>query len=269
MLDAFPNAKLTCLDKDKEAIEFGDLNFKRYTEEGRLKLYHTDWISFSKAFTEVQFDAILLDLGVSSPQLDTQERGFSFYKDGQLDMRMNQEQISTAKDIVNSYSLNQLIELFKKKGEVFRPNKVASSIVRERRKRPINTTKELSDLIVRADGWRKKGRHPATQYFQALRLEVNHELEELEETLPLFFERLKDKGRMIVISFHSLEDRIVKTFFQERERQEKGFRVNKKVLKPSFEEKNLNPRSRSAKMRVIEKGMLKKKQKMKNKGPKK
>ena len=254
VLENFPKVVVTALDRDEEAIEFGKIFFKSYTKERRLSFYQAHWLSFSEELREESFDLVLLDLGVSSPQLDEAQRGFSFYKDGPLDMRMNQDQLCTAKDIINSYDVQKLMKLFLEKGEIFRPQKVAHAISKRRKEKKFKTTEELAHFIADIEGWRKKGHHPATKYFQALRLEVNQELEQLTSSLPYFFQALTDGGRFIVISFHSLEDRIVKTFFRQMENGNEGFRVNKKVLKPTEQEKKENPRARSAKMRVFQKG---------------
>ncbi len=254
LLEYFPKVVIRAWDCDSEAIEFGKKYFESYTKEKRLNLEHTHWSVSCETLRAQEFDFVLLDLGVSSPQLDEAKRGFSFYKDGPLDMRMDKRQQIKAKDIVNSYSLDRLIEIFQKKGEIKGPKKIAYFLLEERKKKPFETTKELSCFIESIEGWRKKGFHPATQFFQAIRLEVNQELEELQKNLPLFFHSLKIGGRFVVISFHSLEDRIVKHFFRDKEREKKGFRVHKKIIRPTEEERTQNPRSRSAKMRVFEKG---------------
>ena len=254
LLENFPKVRIAAWDCDKEAIEFGKNHFQSYTKEARLSLHHKRWDLGCEDLKENEFDMVLLDLGVSSPQLDEPERGFSFYKEGPLDMRMDQSQNLRAQDIVNTYGLESLIELFQSKGEVQRPQKVAHGILKRRKEKRFETTTELSEFIETLEGWRKKGFHPATQFFQALRLEVNDELEQFKKTLPFFFRSLKDKGRIITISFHSLEDRIAKKCFQELQKEKKGFKIYKNVLTPSDEEKQQNPRSRSAKMRVFQKG---------------
>ncbi len=161
------------------------------------------------------FDVILLDLGVSSPQLDEAERGFSFYHDGPLDMRMNQQLPHTAADIVNTWPEVELIELFTELGEIRRPQRVVRAIVNDRKEKPFSTTRDLSGLIERVEGWQRKGHHPATRYFLGLRMAVNNELSGLESCLPELMRSLTPNGRLIIITFHSLEDRIVKYAFKE------------------------------------------------------
>lgn len=192
------------------------------------------------------FDFILLDLGMSSYQIHQPERGFSFYLEGPLDMRMNQDSDLTAAYVVNHYSANDLMRIFKDFGEIRNPKPVVDAILRYRQKKTIETTKELSWLIEKTEGWKIKGFHPATLYFQALRIEVNQELKRLQSALKMLPERLKTNGRICIITFHSLEDRIVKNIFKESP----WFKpVTKKVIKPTRDEIRFNPRSRSAKLR--------------------
>lgn len=246
----FPGLKIWGMDQDDEAISAGNtLNLNHLT------LVHGNFSEFdSKITDQTSFDGILLDLGVSSPQLDNAERGFSFYHDGPLDMRMDRSQKATAADIVNTWDEDELIELFKNLGEVRNPFRVVKAIVHDRKVTPFTTTRQLAGMIERVSGWRKKGFNPATQYFMALRLQVNGELRVLEETLPKLMNALTDKGRAVVITFHSLEDRIVKNIFKNN--PELGRPVSKKVVKPSREEEKSNPRSRSAKLRAFERGAL-------------
>ena len=199
-----------------------------------------------------KFDMVLLDLGVSSPQLDQADRGFSFNKEGPLDMRMNQRSGETAADIVNTFSQEDLISIFHKYGEIQNPARVVRAIVNDRGINPFVSTLQLAGLIERVDGWHKKGFHPATQYFMALRLVINRELEVIEKVLPLLMNQMQDQGRISVITFHSLEDRIVKNLFRD---SDTGFLVNKKVIVPSEEECKMNSRARSAKLRIFQKGV--------------
>ncbi len=194
---------------------------------------------------------ILLDLGVSSPQLDQGARGFSFNKDGPLDMRMNQKATQSAANLINELEFDELMQLFKTYGEIENPFHVVKAIVADRVETPFATTLQLASLIERVDGWTKKGFHPATQYFMALRLVVNQELQILQEAIPLLIRQLHDGGLFSIITFHSLEDRIVKNLFKD---DENGFLVNKKVIVPSEEECKLNVRARSAKLRIFQKG---------------
>lgn len=256
MMSAFPQAKMIAFDWDEEAIKFGSEKFAGDIASGRLQLARANFQDFAKErerFVGVKFDRMLLDLGVSSPQLDQAHRGFSFYQDGPLDMRMDQRLTTTAADLVNEMDEQDLARLFIEYGEVQRPFRIVNAIVKDRRERkPFETTKELASMIERVDGWQKKGSHPATRYFMALRLKVNEELDGLSRSLPALIDALADGGRLAVITFHSLEDRIVKQIFKQH--LHVGRLVNKKVIKPSDEEIKMNPRARSAKLRAFEKG---------------
>ncbi len=212
-----------------------------------------------------------MDLGVSSPQFDDETRGFSYRNDAILDMRMNQEQTLTAKDIVNTYSLEDLTHIFKEYGEDKYSYQIAKEIVKSRLSRPINTTFDLVELIKKVKPNKelaKKG-HPAKQIFQALRIEVNDEINNLKNVLDDVLNSLNEKGRLAVITFHSLEDRIVKEKFKsltsiigsrhnvytrpEDEQKLKFKLINKKPIVATMDELNENNRSKSAKLRVIEK----------------
>ncbi|MBR3594499.1 MAG: 16S rRNA (cytosine(1402)-N(4))-methyltransferase RsmH [Clostridia bacterium] len=215
-----------------------------------------------------KFDGLLLDLGVSSHQLDTAERGFSFHNDAPLDMRMSQEGISAA-DIVNEMSEEELSKIFFDYGEEKFARKIASSIVRERQNGRIETTLQLADIISNSvPAAYKRNGHPARKCFQAIRIAVNGELDCIETTINSAFEHLNVGGRIAIITFHSLEDRIVKRCFSELckgcvcppdipicvcGRTPKGQLVSRKPIQPSDEELKINQRSRSAKLRVIEK----------------
>jgi 16S rRNA (cytosine1402-N4)-methyltransferase len=239
-------------DQDLAAIEQANKDWKTQIELGQIKVFHQNFNEFiNENANQQKFDMVLLDLGVSSPQLDLAERGFSFNKEGPLDMRMNQTSGKTAADIINTYGLEDLIQIFKSYGEVINPARVVRAIINDRQVKPFVSTLQLAGLIERVDGWQKKGFHPATQYFMALRLVINRELEVIQSVLPLLIKQMQDKGRISVITFHSLEDRIVKNIFKE---SSEGFLVNKKVIVPSEEECKINPRSRSAKLRIFQKG---------------
>ena len=201
-----------------------------------------------------KFDIILADLGVSSPQLDIAERGFSFRKDGPLDMRMNPAQEKTAADIVNFANKSELMQILIEFGEEKRgfAERIVSKIIEVRKKRRIETTTQLADLIlsVHKGGWQKT--HPATRTFQAIRIAVNNELQQVEEVLGLLPKLLNHGGRVGIITFHSLEDKLVKNYFKEDSKKglESKFQiVTKKPLDGAKEDAN-NPRARSAKLRV-------------------
>jgi 16S rRNA (cytosine1402-N4)-methyltransferase len=254
LLEAVPQARLTGFDQDLAAIEHAQKEFADFAASGRFQIHHFNFHDIAK-FKEGPaegFDVILLDLGVSSPQLDTPERGFSFYHDGPLDMRMNQAQEKSAADVVNTWSEVELSELFSEYGEIRRPQRVVRAIVNDRREKPFATTRELGSLIERVEGWSKKGHHPATRYFLALRMAVNNELAGLEACVPDLLRALSPNGRLLIITFHSLEDRIIKYAF--RERREFGRPLFKKVIVPSREEERDNPRARSAKLRIFQRG---------------
>ncbi len=196
------------------------------------------------------FDLILADFGVSSPQLDMEERGFSFKHDAPLDMRMDRRQALTAKDVVNKYSERELAEIFIKYGEE-KPGH-AKLLAREIvHRRPINTTKELAEIIAQKSRYSKT--HPATKVFQAIRIEVNSELEQIEKTLPLLPKLLNQNGRLGIITFHSLEDRLVKDFMKDAsshgEESELTIMTKKPIIAKNVE-LVINPRARSAKLRV-------------------
>ncbi|MCB0357723.1 MAG: 16S rRNA (cytosine(1402)-N(4))-methyltransferase RsmH, partial [Bdellovibrionales bacterium] len=205
-------------------------------------------------FAEHLPDLILLDLGVSSPQLDVSERGFSFYNEGPLDMRMDLQQELTAATIINEWSEQELSDLFYQLGEIRFPNKVVRAIAAKRREHPITTTMELSELIQRTDGWRKKGKHPATQYFLALRLRVNNELENIQDSIETMVDLLSPGGWLMIISFHSVEDRIVKNLFKSF--KPLGKNLTKKVIQAERLEIKNNPRARSAKLRIFQKNLI-------------
>ncbi|MCB0366785.1 MAG: 16S rRNA (cytosine(1402)-N(4))-methyltransferase RsmH [Bdellovibrionaceae bacterium] len=261
LMAEFPQMRTFALDQDEEAIAYGQEHFQRELASGHLVLCRANFReveSLQERFSEFHggagFDLILLDLGVSSPQLDRGDRGFSFYHDGPLDMRMDQRGEVTAEDIINNWNPDELSDLFRELGEVRSPGRVVNAIIEERRKQAFRTTRELASLIERCLGWRKKGHHPATQYFLALRLEVNRELDVVKEVIPQLVELLRDSGRLMIITFHSLEDRIVK--YALRDLCDRGFLVNKKVIQAPWGEAKKNPRARSAKLRVFQKGEL-------------
>ena len=217
-------------------------------------------------------DGILLDLGVSSYQLDTAERGFTYREDVPLDMRMDQRQEKTARDIVNTYSEAQLFHMIRDYGEDQFAKNIARHIVMARERKPIETTFELTDVIKAAipAKVRAKGGHPSKKTFQAIRIELNRELDVLKGTLDEMIDLLGDEGRICIITFHSLEDRIVKTAFNKNEKpctcppsfpvcvcgkKSKGRHVTRKPVLPSQEELACNSRSASAKLRIFERAV--------------
>ncbi|HSX27306.1 MAG TPA: 16S rRNA (cytosine(1402)-N(4))-methyltransferase RsmH [Patescibacteria group bacterium] len=239
------------VDRDQQAIDY--LN-QRFAASG-AQVVHRDFLSTSRELLarNRQFDLILADLGVSSLHLDTASRGFSLQKQGPLDMRMDQGQTLTAESIVNSYSEADLAKVLKRLGEEPKAYQIARLIVSAR---PIKTTKELAELVYRAWSGGKSGKrriHPATRTFQALRLAVNDELSQLEQALPIWLELLAPGGRIVVISFHSLEDRLVKQKFAEvsGNRYDAILKLlTKQPVTGSHSEVVFNPRARSAKLRA-------------------
>ena len=260
ILSHYPSCFVIALDRDRYSIKWGVENVKPHFPKKSFHLIHANFHQYSHLMEchfplfmkTIGFDIIIIDLGVSSPQLDRADRGFSFYKPGPLDMRMDRTQSFLASDIVNYWSEKQLMNLFYSYGVVRNVRSVVTALVKERKKAPLKTTKQLADLIVKKQGWKKKGVHPATAYFLALRLKVNNELEGLSESLPKMINSLNNFGRIFVVTFHSLEDRIVKNLFKMKDKNE-GNHLTKKVIVPNREEVKNNPRARSAKLRVFEK----------------
>ena len=245
--------KYIALDQDKEAIAFAEENFSEAVNNKELEIFHTNFSNFEqveRALKGRNPEAVFLDLGVSSPQLNDPKRGFSFYHEGPLDMRMNQDLEVTAADILNQESLEELRKIFLTYGEIYAPQRLLNAIDEKRSDFLFLKTIEFSSLIEKVCGWKKKGNHPATQYFQALRLYVNKELESLDEALKKYQEILIPGGLFAVITFHSLEDRRVKYSFKQ---SKLGKPINKKVIKPTDKEVGENRRSRSAKLRFFKK----------------
>jgi 16S rRNA (cytosine1402-N4)-methyltransferase len=252
ILNHFPQVQAVAMDRDPEAIAYAQQQFASEIAEGRLVLEHGNFVDFSLEKYRDSFDGMLIDLGVSSPQLDQGHRGFSFYREGPLDMRMDNSQGATAAQILAGYSEEELENVFRNLGEIQRPMRIVRAIVHDRDSKPFVTTRDLASLVERIEGWHKKGFHPATQYFMALRLEVNQELEAVKQALVPLIYGLKTSGRLAVLTFHSLEDRIVKNLFKEQ--LELGAPVFKKVVQPEWAEQKENPRARSAKLRIFERG---------------
>lgn len=256
---------LLALDRDPDAVKVATERLKNYP----AKVVNSRFSEMNTVLYENGFhgaDGILLDLGVSSYQLDTAERGFSYQKDAPLDMRMSKEG-ATAADLVNTYTTEDLCSIFKDYGEEKFAYRIACKIVSERQKRPINTTVRLAELIASAvPAAARRDGHPARRCFQALRIAVNSELEQLETALDKAFELLNPDGVLAIITFHSLEDRMVKQCFKKYctgctcppdfpvcvcGKTPRGRLYTKKPIEPSEEEISENPRSRSAKLRVI------------------
>lgn len=239
------------VDRDPEAIATAR---QRLTANGdQLVLRQGRFSELSCLAREagiVRFSGILFDLGVSSHQLEDPKRGFSFRLEGPLDMRMDPSLAVTAADLINGLGKNELSKLFFKLGEERRSRRLASAIINRRQLKPIRTTGELAGLIRETGGWRRGQLHPATQVFLALRIAVNDELNELKKALGQVEGLLETGGRVVVISFHSLEDRIVKDFLK---KQSNFKTLTKKPVRPGEEEITLNPQARSAKLRAAEK----------------
>ncbi len=239
------------VDRDKKAIEYLT---KKFASNG-TKFMRMDFVSAANKLANEnrQFNLILADLGVSSPHLDIASRGFSFKHDGPLDMRMDQSQELTAEIIVNTWPEEKIANLLKVYGEEPKSRKIAKSIIEGR---PFSSTTQLASNIAAAVNKKGSKKHPATKSFQALRIAVNNEMQLLEEALPLWLKLLKPGGRLGIISFHSLEDRVVKNFFKEKSgnRYDAELAVlTKNPITATSEELDLNPRSRSAKLRVAAK----------------
>lgn len=270
ILSRIPKGHLYAFDLDSEAIEQSRSRLQKIGDN--FTLIHAPFEALAEMLDEQgagEVDGILMDLGVSSPQFDDPQRGFSYRFDARLDMRMDQEQALDAWTIVNTYPAKELTRILREYGEEPFAGKIASSIVSARAQKPINTTFELVDVIkaaLPASVLRKKG-HPAKQTFQALRMEVNRELPQLQTALQKGMQRLKPGGRMAVITFHSLEDRIVKRAFASVALPKKTDRrlpaagdeklkyrlINKKPVVASEEELEINLRAHSAKLRGVEK----------------
>jgi len=247
-----PNGKLLGIDRDQANLDRAKKNLASYSKQ--IDLVHDNYLNLKQIAYDRGFypaDAILLDIGFSSVHIEDSDRGFSFQHQGPLDMRYDQSQGQTAADIINEWSVNELTEIFRKLGEERHARKIAIAIARTRRHEPIQTTTDLANLISNAIPTQRGKIHPATRVFQALRIAVNDELAVLEQALPQALGTLKPGGRLAVISFHSLEDRIVKHTFKEFDGTKIKI-ITKKPVIATKEETKENPRSRSAKLRVAE-----------------
>ena len=259
------------IDQDRHAIEAAQERLEKF--EDRIILYQDNFANVKNVLEKVKVlkvNGIVLDLGVSSYQLDEAERGFSYMQDGPLDMRMDPEGLRSAQNVINEYSEEDLARIIKEYGEERWAKRIARFIVEERKKKPFTTTMELVEVIKKAvpKGARRDGPHPAKRTFQAIRIEVNQELAILEQSIKDMVDVLDTGGRLCIITFHSLEDRIVKQTFRHLEnpcicppdfpicicgKQPVAKIITRKPILPTNEEIGKNPRARSAKLRILEK----------------
>lgn len=262
--------RLIGIDQDGDALEAARKRLEEF--EDKITLVRSNYCEIETILKDLEVekvDGIVLDLGVSSYQLDNLERGFSYKSDAALDMRMDQRQTKSAYDVVNDYSENDLYRIIKDYGEDKFAKNIAKHIVKARENGPIETTSQLSDIIKAAIPMKvqAKGGHPAKKTFQAIRIEVNEELKVLKDSLDFMIDHLNPGGRICIITFHSLEDRIVKTKFKENEnpctcppdfpicvcgKESKGKVITRKPIIPSDQEIELNSRSKSSKLRIFE-----------------
>ena len=260
------DAQVIALDQDPQAIEAA----KTLQDDPRFDIIHTPFSNLQQVLEQRQLTGkvtgILFDLGVSSPQLDDAERGFSFMRDGPLDMRMDTTRGETAAEWLNRAEKDEISWVLKEYGEERFARKIASAIVMDREKEPFVRTKQLADMIARVSPVKEKHKHPATRTFQAIRIHVNKELEQIEQALEASLSALKQDGRLVVISFHSLEDRLVKRFIRKHSEgkqvpaglpvtdaeinKDKSLEKVGKAIKPGKHEVSLNPRARSSVLRI-------------------
>lgn len=265
------DGKLIGIDRDEEALKAASLRLSRFKE--KLTLVHSNFSSIKNVLQEIgvgKIDGMMMDLGVSSPQLDNPERGFSYMNDAPLDMRMDKDSPLTAGEIVNHYTEDELRIIIQEYGEEKWASRIAAFIVRARESKPISSTFELVEIIKNAipASARREGPHPAKRTFQAIRIAVNRELDEIENAIPHIVDILNPGGRLCIITFHSLEDRIVKESFRRManpctcppelpvcvcNKKPEIRIVTRKPIIPCSNEVEQNPRSRSAKLRVAEK----------------
>ena len=260
------NGRLVGVDKDPQAIAYAR---ERFGGDARFSIWHGSFADMDRAAADYagRVTGVLLDLGVSSPQLDQAERGFSFMQDGPLDMRMDTSRGMSAADWVNSEAEAELARVFKEYGEERFARRMAAAIVRRRAEKPFERTLDLAEVVKAANPAWEKGKHPATRVFQAIRIHINGELDDLQVALEKSLQLLALGGRLVIISFHSLEDRMVKRFIRDKERGPKlprglpvmdseiakTLRSVGKAIKADAGEVDENLRSRSAVMRVAEK----------------
>lgn len=268
VLQTGKKVKIVAFELDGENLQIAKERLAEWS--GQVTFINDNFANIKTDLEEAgvqKIDGVMLDLGLSSPQVDLAERGFSFAKDGALDMRFGKHQKVTAADVVNTYSAEQLNKIFREYGEERWAKKIALEIVKRRLEKPFERTLELADFVAKIVRGKKEKIHPATRVFQALRIEVNNELGSLEVVLQDSLEKMAPKARLAVVSYHSLEDRIVKNFFRDAAREfinlpdelqtrylEPKLRlISKKPIVPSAEEIKANPRARSAKLRIAEK----------------
>lgn len=269
ILKRLSNGTLIGIDRDMDAIRESAKKLEQYEKNNNVILIHGNHENIPSILDSLEIkkvDGVLLDLGMSSYQIDNGKRGFSYINDGPLDMRMDESQELTAKKIVNEYSKEELVEIFKKYGEERFADKIANAIIKKREEKEISTTQELVDIIDRVKPFSKKG-HKAKQVFQALRIEVNSEIKNLTDSIIEIIKRINKGGRLTIITFHSLEDKAVKEAYKKAEGEcicppnfpicvcnpiKLGKIVNKKAILPSKVEQEENSRSKSAKLRVFE-----------------
>jgi 16S rRNA (cytosine1402-N4)-methyltransferase len=268
LIESSPDGQVLGLDRDDEALAATRERLHRF--EGRFIARQASFADAKDILTEIGWNSVdgaILDLGVSSHQIDSPERGFTFRAMARLDMRMDRRQSLDAHEIVNSFAAEQLERILRDYGEEPQARRIARAIVAGRKQHPLETTAQLVQIIERVKGRGRRDHHPATQVFQALRIAVNQELEQLEHFLEHGYDLLRPGGRMVVISFHSLEDRVVKRAFRKWNRaclcppralscrcgwSQKVKLLTKKPIVPSAIEIQSNPRARSAKMRAVE-----------------
>lgn len=253
-----PDGKVIAIEWDSEIAKKLELKVKSLKLKENIKVVNDSYANLKEILIKEgieKIDGIVLDLGFSSVHLEESGRGFSFQKDEPLDMRYNTESGETAAEIINSYNEKDLADIIYKYGEEGFSRQIAKKIVEERRKKRILTTMELAEMVKSAvPAFYRKGKiNCATKTFQALRIAVNGEFENIENVLPQIVEVLNQGGRAAIISFHSLEDRIIKNFFRNNVKEGKLKLINKKPIIASEEELRENPRARSAKLRVVEK----------------
>lgn len=243
------------IDRDNEALEFVNRSLESEVRSQKLKVCKGNFSDIKQIAKENGFekvDGVLFDLGVSSHQLDSAGRGFSIRHEERLDMRMDKTQSLSAYEVVNSYPREDLVRIFYTYGEEHNAEQIARAIVENRKKKEIVTTKELSSII-EGISHKSEAIHPATRVFQAIRIEVNGELDALKKGINDGLNLLNANGRMVVISFHSLEDRVTKQTFERFKTDKKGIIITKKPIIATFQELSKNKRARSAKMRVFSK----------------